>query len=156
MNYGWTFYSPHISAKSTNYKTLKRTLFFHYQLQVLMMVEHLSLCTGQKKEQPWAHQLLDSQYQGCDTGGTPPRLSCSGRKRLRRPSRVRPKVGNSRCSQRLQGKARLPLIFDINRISHFFGNPTYPLPCVDTVILNVGVTRVWTLIAVDPVDGSGK
>ena len=33
---------------------------------------------------------------------------------------------------------------------------TYPLPSVETVILNVGVARVWTLIAVDPVDASGK
>ena len=33
---------------------------------------------------------------------------------------------------------------------------TYPLPRVHTVILNVGVARVWTLIAVDPVDASGK
>ena len=33
---------------------------------------------------------------------------------------------------------------------------TYPLSRVDTVILNIGVARVWTLIAVDPVDASGK
>ena len=33
---------------------------------------------------------------------------------------------------------------------------TYPLSRVDTVILYIGVARVWTLIAVDPVDASGK
>ena len=33
---------------------------------------------------------------------------------------------------------------------------TYPLPRVHTVILDVGKARVWTLVAVDPVDASGK
>ena len=33
---------------------------------------------------------------------------------------------------------------------------TYPISRVYTVILNIGIARVWTLIAVDPVDGSGK
>ena len=33
---------------------------------------------------------------------------------------------------------------------------TYPLPRVHTVILHVGKARLWTLIAVDPVDRSGK
>ena len=33
---------------------------------------------------------------------------------------------------------------------------TYPLPCVHTVILNISVAGVWTLIAVVPVDGSGE
>ena len=87
------------------------------------MVKLLSLCIDQKKEQPWVHLPPGSEHRGCDTGGTPPRLSCSGRKLLRRPSRVRPRVDKSRCSSQLQGKARLPLMrmLGVNRMVYMFG-----------------------------------
>jgi len=32
----------------------------------------------------------------------------------------------------------------------------YPLSGVDTVVLNIGVAGVWTLSAIQPVDGSRK
>ena len=41
-------------------------------------------------------------------------------------------------------------------IDRFSPPLTYPISCVYTVILNIGIARLCTLIAVDPVDGSGK
>ena len=174
---------------------------------------------GQKEERSWVPLPTDSQRRECEICDTPPRLSCSERRRLHRPSKVLPKFGSPQYLTQLQGKVRLPLMrilgigwcsdiyqylmnqvvteknsyilryssihsrkyvsdywrqwhltrepnnnkryFKFNLIkctlppSHILPFPalTYPLPRVHTVILNIGVARVCTLIAVD---GSGK
>ena len=122
-----------------------------------------SQCTGQKQEQPWIPPQSGNWCPGCDTGDTSLRLSCSGRKRHRR---LRPTIGIPRCFPRFQEQARLRLMREhlisiewcqfqeYQLISFLILSPplppplTYPLSCVDTVILFIGVARVWTLSAV--------
>ena len=118
-------------------------------------------CTGQKKEQPWVPPPSDNQSPRCDTGGTPLRLSCSGRRQPHRPPRFRPKFDNLRYFPRLQDWARLALreMFGFKEMfwtQHHTSTLTYPLSRVDTVVSHIGVAGFVTLRAVAPVDRSGK
>ena len=50
-------------------------------------------CTGQKKEQPWVPPPSDKRCRGYDTGDTPLKLRCNGRK----PPHLLPRVWPTFC-----------------------------------------------------------